>query len=219
MITSSTVLAVFLLSMPLLVAAYYVIVVMVGLRRFGHHVGYLYRPDHDQALVVPFYVCAAAGVWLSSVQVPLTFRRVFLLGLPAGFLLYCLENAVWSRWAGASLERGTVDLRWALPALVVPFAEEVIYRGGYLLFRDFVGVVGYVALSSIAFALVHGFEGRRELVAKSVDGVLYAVLTVTTGSIVPAVFVHFGFNLGYVLWAVDDAGGLAKAVVGRGDSP
>lgn len=219
MISSSTLWAVFLLSMPLLVAAYYVIVVLAGLRRYGHHVGYLYRPDHDQALVIPFYVCAAVGVLLSSVQVPLTFRRVFLLGLPAGFLLYRLENAAWARWSGASLERGTLELRWALPVLVVPFAEEVIYRGGYLLFRDHVGVVGYVALSSVAFALVHGFEARRELVAKSVDGVLYAVLTVTTGSILPAAFVHLGFNVGYVHWAVGDVGGLAKAAVGRGGPP
>lgn len=192
----------FLLSVPLLTVAYYVLVVIVGLRRFGHYVGYLYQSDHDTALLVPFYAMIAGVVLVHSpVPISLSVRPAYLLGLPLGFALYRLENDLWAKWSGKTVKRNTRDIKWTLPALLIPVAEEIIYRGGYRILQRYAGVTGFVLISAVCFSLVHGFEGRKELASKTVDGVIYAVSVIVTGSVVPAIALHLGFNLGYVHWA------------------
>jgi membrane protease YdiL (CAAX protease family) len=89
---------------------------------------------------------------------------------------------------------GPLDVAVAIVlVVVVAVAEETIFRG-YLLLRfralDRRPVVG-VVLSSLIFALGHGYEGSAGLVTVACSGVAFAVLYLLRGSLVAPMVVHF----------------------------
>jgi membrane protease YdiL (CAAX protease family) len=76
---------------------------------------------------------------------------------------------------------------------VVAVAEETIFRGYLLLrFQAILGGAGKaVVLSSVIFALGHGYEGSAGLVTVGVLGAAFAVVYLWRGSLVAPVVMHF----------------------------
>jgi membrane protease YdiL (CAAX protease family) len=76
---------------------------------------------------------------------------------------------------------------------VVAVAEETIFRGYLLLrFRAVLGGTGTaVVLSSLIFAVGHGYEGSAGLVTVGVMGAVFALVYVWRGSLVAPIVMHF----------------------------
>jgi CAAX protease family protein len=77
--------------------------------------------------------------------------------------------------------------------MVVAFAEETMFRGYLLLrFRAVTRNVGMaVLLSSVIFALGHGYEGAAGLMIVFFLGVVFAVVYLWRGSLVAPMVMHF----------------------------
>jgi membrane protease YdiL (CAAX protease family) len=77
--------------------------------------------------------------------------------------------------------------------MVVALAEETIFRGYLLLrFRAVTRNVGVaVLLSSVIFALGHGYEGATGLVIVLFLGVVFAIVYLWRGSLVAPMVMHF----------------------------
>jgi membrane protease YdiL (CAAX protease family) len=77
--------------------------------------------------------------------------------------------------------------------IVVAIAEETIFRG-YLILR-FRGVSGSVAiavvLSSVIFAIGHGYEGSAGVITVGVMGLIFALIYVWRKSLVAPIILHF----------------------------
>lgn len=74
--------------------------------------------------------------------------------------------------------------------------EEIVFRGaGVLLLRDILRghVILLLLLSSLAFALLHGFETVR-FSSGLVSGLLYGSVALWTESLVAAIAVHIAYN-------------------------
>ena len=85
-----------------------------------------------------------------------------------------------------------------MTVIAAPFTEEVFFRGllhGAL--RDRFGPVRAVAISSLAFAVVH-FQ-VVQFPALLVIGIVHAVLVVATGRLGPALWSHAAFNAATVI--------------------
>jgi membrane protease YdiL (CAAX protease family) len=78
--------------------------------------------------------------------------------------------------------------------IVVAIAEETIFRG-YIILR-FKGVSGNnvpiaVILSSVIFAIGHGYEGSAGLITVGVMGLIFALIYVWRESLVAPIILHF----------------------------
>ncbi len=77
--------------------------------------------------------------------------------------------------------------------IVVAIAEETIFRG-YLILR-FRGISGNVAiaviLSSVIFAIGHGYEGSAGVITVGVMGLIFALIYVWRKSLVAPIILHF----------------------------
>jgi uncharacterized protein len=76
---------------------------------------------------------------------------------------------------------------------VVALTEEVIFRG-YLLMRlrAVTGHMGWaVFLSTLVFAIGHGYQGEAGLVAVGVMGLIFTAVYLSTGNLVTPVVMHF----------------------------
>jgi membrane protease YdiL (CAAX protease family) len=75
---------------------------------------------------------------------------------------------------------------------VVALAEETIFRGYLLLrLRALFGSAGAVVLSSIIFAIGHGYEGSAGLVTVGIMGAIFALIYLWRGSLIAPVVMHF----------------------------
>ena len=85
------------------------------------------------------------------------------------------------------------DFLAVLLVAVVAVAEESIFRG-YLLLR-FQGAlrntVAAVLLSSIIFAVGHGYEGSAGLLTVGVMGAVFAIIYLWRGSLIAVIVMHF----------------------------
>jgi membrane protease YdiL (CAAX protease family) len=92
-------------------------------------------------------------------------------------------------------------LVFAALACTAGISEEFLYRG--FVFMAFVrmfvnfGPPNAVAaiLSSAWFSLAHLYQGRRGIITTFVVGMLFALMRIWTGSLVPAVAAHIGIDL------------------------
>lgn len=94
----------------------------------------------------------------------------------------------------------TVDMVLAglLVVLVAPAFEEAFFRGLVYGFLKHVAGVGYaVALSSLAFASLHSFQGGTFMVLLLL-GCLCVYLLETSDSLLPPILAHAGLNLGFL---------------------
>jgi membrane protease YdiL (CAAX protease family) len=87
-----------------------------------------------------------------------------------------------------------VDWCWFVAvAATAAICEEFLYRG-YALTQIAMltqSVVVGVVLSSIAFGLGHAYQGRIGIAGTAITGLLYSLLFLASGSLVPCVLAHF----------------------------
>lgn len=81
---------------------------------------------------------------------------------------------------------------------IAPLVEELFYRGFlYPALARHVGMVASVTLTAAAFALMHGSQlalAWAPLLILFFVGLAFTIARVLTGSVVPAIFLHVGYN-------------------------
>lgn len=187
------------LTLPLLTSIAYFFVGYVGRMLADLIPEYVFTRATYLRGVVLFHV-ALAGLFLSlGPSGPiLRFEWVFLLAAVVGYALYCCESRVWAWWTDAPLTSRSVDQYRAVALLAIAAAaEEVLYRGVLGLLIDPFDWTVFVATSATLFGLSHVFEGKHELLLKTVDGAIYALLYVVSGSLLVPVLAHVGYNVSY----------------------
>lgn len=184
-----------LVAFPVLVPAYFV-GLSVAAERFTR---YRYDERHDGWLYLAF-VGGLAIVVLRAFPSTLSFQfePATTLSLAAGVGLYRADTAVQERLSGRPVRRGRERLTWTLPNVAIAPAEELLFRGIPTLLVPEYGAAGYVAFSAALFGVSHYQEGRREVAFKTVNGVVYCVLYLVTGSLVAPMLAHVGYNAAYV---------------------
>lgn len=94
-------------------------------------------------------------------------------------------------------------------SLAAGFGEEIAYRGFLLalLIQTFGDAVGALLLTSLAFGLLHAYQGVIGMVRTALIGAAFAWITIAVGSLWPVVVGHVIINLmaGLVLgdWLLD----------------
>jgi membrane protease YdiL (CAAX protease family) len=85
---------------------------------------------------------------------------------------------------------------WVTLSMVVGFCEELLYRG-YLIvvFMVFLNPWLAVALSSLAFSLIHIYQGKAGVAKTGIIGLMLAGLFLLSGSVWTAVFVHIVMDI------------------------
>jgi uncharacterized protein len=92
-------------------------------------------------------------------------------------------------------------LVYAALACTAGISEEFLYRG--FVFMVFVRMIvnhgppniGAAILSSIWFSMAHLYQGRRGIITTFVVGMIFALIRIWTGSLIPAVAAHIGIDL------------------------
>lgn len=86
---------------------------------------------------------------------------------------------------------------FALLSLAAGLGEEVVYRGYLLAVLGPIFSSEWVAAgtSSLAFAVLHAYQGSVGIVRSGLLGFLFAATLITTGSLWPAILVHTGVDL------------------------
>jgi membrane protease YdiL (CAAX protease family) len=86
-----------------------------------------------------------------------------------------------------------------LVCVLGPFCEELVFRGFLLpLFMRSLGVVAGIFVAGVLFGALHGPEYQwawQQLVLISTVGIVFGWARYRTGSNIPAVLMHAGFNL------------------------
>jgi len=101
------------------------------------------------------------------------------------------------RTAPFALPAGGPELAFGVILVaIVAVAEETVFRGYLLLrLRSLTGgTVAAVVISSVIFALGHGYQGAAGAIAVGIIGALLAVIYLWRGSIVAPVVLHFVQN-------------------------
>ena len=96
---------------------------------------------------------------------------------------------------------GAETLVYAALACTAGISEEFLYRG--FVFMAFVRmIVNYgspnvaaAILSSAWFSLAHLYQGRRGVITIFVVGLIFILIRIWTGSLIPAVVAHIGIDL------------------------
>ena len=95
----------------------------------------------------------------------------------------------------------TETLVYAALACTAGISEEFLYRG--FVFMAFVRMIvnfgppnaAAAILSSAWFSLAHLYQGRRGILTTFVVGMIFAMIRIWTGSLIPAVAAHIGIDL------------------------
>jgi membrane protease YdiL (CAAX protease family) len=95
----------------------------------------------------------------------------------------------------------TETLVYAALACTAGISEEFLYRG--FVFMAFVRIIvnfgppnaAAVILSSAWFSLAHLYQGRRGIITTFVVGIIFAMIRIWTGSLIPAIVAHIGIDL------------------------
>ena len=81
---------------------------------------------------------------------------------------------------------------WTCVSLSAGCCEELLFRGFLLaLLTDFLGLIAAVPLSAVLFGRCHGYQGRSAIAATSGFGFLLTLIALGSGSLVPAMLIHF----------------------------
>lgn len=95
---------------------------------------------------------------------------------------------------------GSLDVTWALAATGLVFVEESIYRGFALPFLEARwGTAAAVAVTSVAFGLLHWGNGPEAILFTAVIGSLLAGIFVWRGNLVAGTVCHAAYNLAILL--------------------
>lgn len=117
--------------------------------------------------------------------------------------------AIQLRPVAALLPRTSTERRWfALLALTAGICEELLYRGfGLAALRWAVPDVSkptLIIVTGAAFGLAHLYQGRLGVTLTGILGAYLAWITISTGSLLPVMFLHFLLDL-RILWLPLDA--------------
>jgi hypothetical protein len=96
-------------------------------------------------------------------------------------------------------DRESVLLLAAMGILVAPFFEETVFRGFlYPVLARRLGVAGGVMLTGTIFGLFHAGQlwgGWAQIALLVCVGIVFTAVRARTGSVIPAFFLHLGYNL------------------------
>ena len=87
---------------------------------------------------------------------------------------------------------------FVLACIVAPVFEELLYRGAVLSLLKGYGKGAAVAVTAVLFAFAHG--SITLFASTLVCGLVLGYVTVCSGSIFPAMLIHFGYN--FISWAI-----------------
>jgi membrane protease YdiL (CAAX protease family) len=84
---------------------------------------------------------------------------------------------------------------WIGVALTAGITEELLFRG-YLMYAlesliPGLGVVGALIASSLVFGVMHLYQGVPDAAKTATIGLLYGVVTIALGSVLPGMMLHF----------------------------
>jgi hypothetical protein len=162
------------------------------------------------------FVSGVAVAYLLAVRpdIPVPSRAVLGSTFAAGLALYAVDNGIWHAIADPDSGGTKVALVW--PTLVGGTAEEVLYRGALAAAIGTEGLAGaaFVAVSAVAFGANHLSFGTHEVAFKTVDGAVYALVLLATGSVLAPVAAHVGYNVAFVCWT-SEIRSQAAAIVER----
>jgi len=113
-------------------------------------------------------------------------------------------------------------LTFAVLAVTAGVCEEVVFRGFGIAYVRFLwpdAADGWIVLiTSVCFGLAHLYQGLRGVVLTGLVGVVFASLTLTTGSLLPAIAVHAMVDL-RILGLPDLARDVIPDVAGQVTAP
>lgn len=79
-------------------------------------------------------------------------------------------------------------------AVTAGICEEILYRGFGIAYTEWlipgVSRPAIITLTGAAFGLAHAYQGPRNVILTGVVGAMFAWLTLTTGTLVPAMIIH-----------------------------
>ncbi len=89
--------------------------------------------------------------------------------------------------------QGSGEVALAVFLVVVALAEEIIFRGYFMLrFQEVnLGPLGAAILSAVVFSLGHGYEGSAGVITVGVLGFVLALIYLWRGSLVAPIVIHF----------------------------
>jgi uncharacterized protein len=90
-------------------------------------------------------------------------------------------------------ERGV----WVLVSISAGVCEEFLYRGWLLsLFGAALGSVWLgLLISSILFGFAHAYQGRKAILGTGVGGVIFGIVFIVSGSLIPGQLLHTAMDL------------------------
>ncbi len=152
------------------------------------------------------------GSRVQAIDIPIGAAAGVLTQFVLLWLLYLPINELVDGDAGDAARRlfdradGSFDrvLLFVMVVVIAPVIEEFFFRG--LLLRSLqqrLGAWPAVVVSSIVFAAAH-FQGLQ-FPGLFVVGLVAAILTVRSGRLGPALFMHMAFNLGTYVLLVSEA--------------
>ena len=121
-------------------------------------------------------------------------RRISRMPLDKRGLLFAITEKIMPRTP-------TETLVYAALACTAGISEEFLYRGfAFMAFTRAIVNFGSpnasaVILSSAWFSLAHLYQGRQGVITTFVVGMIFALIRVWTGSLVPAIAAHIGIDL------------------------
>lgn len=81
-------------------------------------------------------------------------------------------------------------------SLTAGFCEEFLFRGYFIwTLAPSIGWWGAAALSILIFAVGHAYQGLNGVIQTAIAGTLYTLIVAITGSLWPAIAVHFLWDL------------------------
>ncbi|MDX1543824.1 MAG: CPBP family intramembrane glutamic endopeptidase [Christiangramia sp.] len=82
--------------------------------------------------------------------------------------------------------------------LIFLFAYEIFFRGVLFIFSlQYVNLVYAIFINLFLYALIHGFDSRKEIIGSLPFGIVLCMFTYYSGSIWPAFIIHASLSLGF----------------------
>ena len=89
-------------------------------------------------------------------------------------------------------------LLYLIIRLLFLFAYELFFRGVLFLYSlQYVSLVYAILINLFFYALIHGFDSRKEIIGSIPFGTVLCLFTYFSGSIWPAFIIHASLSLGY----------------------
>jgi len=162
-------------------------------------IGYQYQQTHNSIFYVSFVLLAAVVVVSSPFKLYLFLDMIALGAVPLGVLMYWVDTRVWGWLNEKPLQVTANSVGDTVTFLVGPVPEEIVYRGGLFISFMWLGPAEYVTMSAVLFGINHYSLGKKEVVFKTWNGAVYALLYLYAGTLIAPIVAHLAYNLTYLL--------------------